>query len=89
MIKDFNAVTSALNFSICSILKSSWLSENTRDSFGNDEAGVEGFSSGVGVAVICSVAIMGLTLKEFLPLDGLLIMIPFLLREAILSDNVC
>ena len=53
-----------------------------------DEAGVEGFSSGVGVAVICSVAIMGLTLNEFLPLDGLFIMIPFLLTEAILSD-VC
>ena len=54
-----------------------------------DEAGVEGFSSGVGVAVICPVAIMGLILKEFLPLDGLFIMIPFLLREAILSGDVC
>ena len=89
MIKDFNAVTSALRFSICSILKSSWLLENTRYSFGTDEASVEGFSRGVGVAAICSVAILGLTLKEFLPLDGLFIMIPFLLRETILSDNVC
>ena len=44
MKKDFNAVTSALKFSICSILKSSWLLENTRDLFGNDEACVEGFS---------------------------------------------
>ena len=54
MKKNFNAVTSALKFSICSILKSSWLLENTRDLFGNDEAGVEGFSRGVGVAAICS-----------------------------------
>ena len=88
-MKDFNAVTSALNFLICSILKSSWLSENTRDSSGNDEAGVEGFFSEVGVTTICSVAILGLTLKEFLLLDGLFIMIPFLLREPILSDNAC
>ena len=88
MIKDFNAVTSTLKFSICSILKSSWLSENTPDSFGNDEAGVEGFSKGVGVASIYSVAILCLTLKESLPLDGLFLMIPFLLKEAMLSDSV-
>ena len=62
MIKNFNAVTSALRFSICSILKSSWLLENTLDSFGTDEASVEGFSRGVGVAAICSVALLNLTL---------------------------
>ena len=34
--------------------------------FANDEATVEGFSRGVGVAAICSVAILGLTLKDTL-----------------------
>ena len=62
MIKDFNAVTSVLKFSISSVLKSSWLLKNTPDSFGTDEAGVEGFSRRVGVAAICSAAILGLTL---------------------------
>ena len=60
-MKDFNPVTSALKFSICSILKSSWLLENTRDLFGAYEDGVERFSGGVRVAAICSVAILGLT----------------------------
>ena len=34
--------------------------------FANDEPTVEGFSRGVGVAAICSVAILGLTLKDTL-----------------------
>ena len=64
IIKGLNAVTSALKFLICSILKSSWHLENTRDSDerGADEDGVEGFSKGVGVAAICSGAILGLIL---------------------------
>ena len=64
-------------------------SEIIQNSLRNDGADVEEFSSGVTAAAICSVAIMGLTLKQFLPLNALFIMIPFLLREAILSDNVC
>ena len=59
---DFTAVTSPFKSLIFSILKSSWPLENTRDLFGADEEGVEGFFKGVGVATVCSVAILGLTL---------------------------
>ena len=46
-----------------------------------------GFSRGEDFATNCSI-VLGLNVQEFLPLDGLFSMMPFLLREAIPSGNV-
>ena len=56
------------------MLDSEIIIENTWDSDerGADEDGVEGFSREGAVAAICSEAILGLILYEFLPLDGLI-----------------